>query len=238
MRLGLWNYQWRAWDSVAGRTMTERLWERSPEVVCITEGKADPPESLAGHWIMSDADYGYRKFPGRRKVMLWSRNPWTEIERVGSENMPTGRFVSAWTRTSLGPVFFIGVCIPWRDAHVRSGRRDRSPWEENQSYLRGLNEVIHRKAHRGPCVLMGDFNQRVPRCGSPAWLFDELMDATRGLVWATDGPVPGLGKQVIDHVVHSDELHCLSTEGIDPTGDGGLRLSDHPGIVVEFGTAD
>jgi hypothetical protein len=39
------------------------------------------------------------------------------------------------TDTPIGPIRFVGVCIPWRDAHVRTGRRDRAPWEDHLRFL-------------------------------------------------------------------------------------------------------
>ena len=58
--------------------------------------------------ICSRADYGYSIREERRKVLLWSREPWEEIDDVGSELMPPGRFVSGVTQTSLGAVTVIG----------------------------------------------------------------------------------------------------------------------------------
>jgi hypothetical protein len=39
------------------------------------------------------------------------------------------------TDTPIGPIRFVGVCIPWRDAHVRTGRRDRAPCEDHLRFL-------------------------------------------------------------------------------------------------------
>lgn len=130
LRVGIWNVEWRAWSSAAGRSIADQMWGRAPEVVCITEGRTEFPSSLGGHWISAEGSYGYRDEGNRRKVMLWSQAPWANLQSVGVEAMPGGRFVSGKTETSIGEITFIGVCIPWREAHVRSGRKDREPWEE------------------------------------------------------------------------------------------------------------
>jgi hypothetical protein len=105
---------------------------------------------LGGHWISADPDYGYSQPGNRRKVMLWSRSSWSSVDRVGSTRIPGGRFVSGTTATSIGPVTFLGVCIPWRDAHVRTGRKDRSGWEDHSAYLMGLKRLLTRRRSKAP----------------------------------------------------------------------------------------
>lgn len=77
-----------------------------------------------------------------RKVILWSKNPWRDIDYVGDESLPTGRFVSGTTMTSIGEIRCIGVCIPWRNAHVSTGRKDKKQWEDHEPYLEGLKKVL------------------------------------------------------------------------------------------------
>jgi hypothetical protein len=58
--------------------MRERIAAFDPEVVCLTEAYHDfLPES--DYLISSEADYGYRMVPGRRKVLLWSKRPWNNL---------------------------------------------------------------------------------------------------------------------------------------------------------------
>jgi hypothetical protein len=35
-----------------------------------------------GYTVTSMEDYGYRAVNGRRKVLLWSRDPWTDVDTV------------------------------------------------------------------------------------------------------------------------------------------------------------
>ena len=45
------------------------------------------------------------------------------------------------TLTALGPLTVVGVCIPWRDAHMPSGRKDRSQWQEHKAWLAGFESL-------------------------------------------------------------------------------------------------
>ena len=35
----------------------------------------------------------------------------------------------------------VGVCIPWRDAHMPSGRKNRSQWQEHKAWLAGFESL-------------------------------------------------------------------------------------------------
>ena len=156
-----WNVAWARPDTPRAGVLRRRIADVEPDVVCITEGYTEF-FSTDGHVITSGADYGYRAPKGRRKVLLWSRRPWTDIDDVGSVTLPDGRFVAGTTATDAGPIRFMAVCVPSRDAHVRTGRRNREPWADHMTYLRGLMDILGRRPLRDT-VLLGDFNQTLPR---------------------------------------------------------------------------
>ena len=68
---------------------------------------------------------GARSKEGRRKVMLWSGEPWEQVDDLGIDSTPPGRFVSGVTQTSLGEAAVIGVCVPWFGGH---GLRPDASW--------------------------------------------------------------------------------------------------------------
>ena len=70
---------------------------------------------MPGHTIHSRPD-GVKGIGNLRKVLLWSREPWENVDG-GIDSMPPGRFVSGVTRTPLG-----ACCIPYRDARVDERR--------------------------------------------------------------------------------------------------------------------
>ena len=105
-----WNVNWASapWRTTEIR---RRIHEHNPEIVCLTETHCGFLEG--GHTITSRGDYGYGHHVSRRKVLLWSRQPWRMVDDLGDDRMPPGRFVSGVTDTSPGEVTVIGVCVPW-----------------------------------------------------------------------------------------------------------------------------
>lgn len=233
VRIGVWNCEWPGPRSQRRNRIIEKLSGLDADVLCVTEGDR---ELLPRHGstIDSDPDYGYPMVPGRRKVLLWSRQDWIIVDQFGSSAMPEGRFVSAVTETPAGALTVMGVCIPWHTAHVTSGRKDRKPWEDHLAYLHGLEDVLLQ--HQGqPLVVVGDFNQTVPRSWQPKVVSEALTATLSGLVEiATAGKHPDLDKQLIDHVAHSRELKPVSVAAFSRFDSDGLRLSDHSGAVVEL----
>ncbi len=183
-----------------------------------------------GHSIESDPDYGYPNEGGRRKVILWSKQPWTDFDTIGDKEMPSGRFVSGIT----DGVRFVGVCIPWSDAHVTTGRRDRACWEDHLSYCRGLARVLAEYSkHRTPLCVVGDYNQRIPRAGQPVDVATALTEAIpAGFTIATEGMKDDEGADLIDHFTVSPDFAISITQIIPRIAKDGTRLSDHVGVAA------
>lgn len=227
-----WNTEWAKPSSPRGTFFAHRLDELASPVICLTEACA---ELLPGNGniITSAPDYGYSLVPGRRKVLLWSQATWRDVDTVGDASLPSGRFVAGTTDTPLGEVRFIGVCIPWRDAHVRTGRRDRAPWQDHLTYLKHLAPLLSHRVKASPTVLLGDFNQRVPRARQPRYVFSALADALDcGFVLTTAGPIPGTTELSIDHLAATCSLSAAKVEHLDRHDEHGVAMSDHFGIRV------
>ena len=209
--------------------MVEHLVSLDPDILCLTEAYATSA-LRGGHLVEAEPDYGYPLIEGRRKVMLWSREPWDQDDTAGDSGLPPGRFVSGRTMTPLGPVTIVGVCIPWRDAHVSSGRRDRIPWQDHCAYLAGLATVLARLD--GPVIVLGDFNQTIPRRTAPHAVYAALEQALGSRYGvATASLLAPLGRPSIDHIAYSGELRAVAVTGISNHDDAGVRLSDHLGVV-------
>ncbi len=238
MRIITWNVNWARPDGNREELIKKVISELEPEVVCITEGHKEI--LTEGYSIFSDADYGYESPAYRRKVILWSKNPWKEFDTLGDEGLPGGRLISGTTMTSIGEVKFIGVCIPWRDAHVTSGRKDRKGWEDHESYLKGLKRILNEEA-QSPLILFGDFNQKLPRPkkkGQPIRIYELLMDAIpEKFEIATKGLIAGLDDQFIDHIAHTRDLKTEKISLINkshPDLPESGKLSDHYGVVADI----
>ncbi len=230
-RIVVWNARWAAASTPRGRKTIEVLESLEPDVVCITEGTIGlhPP---GGHAIVSDADYGYRAPASRRKVILWSRLPWHDVDDAGHAELPGGRFVSGTTNADGITVRVIGICIPWRDAHVSTGRRDSKPWDQHLEYLTHLAGIVGTPP-TGPLIVAGDFNQRVPRIRQPVAVAAALEQALNGTELVTAGRVPGIDKPLIDHVTLRGALSARRITGISRRATN-IELSDHDGVAIDI----
>jgi len=230
MKCLTWNLAWAAAGGARMRLIAERIQELDPDVVCYTEVNrvVIPP----GNVVESVADYGYSSPADRRKVILWSRIPWTEVDTVGDPALPSGRFVSGVT----GGVRFVGVCIPWKDAHVTTGRKDRKPWEDHLCFCAGLKGVLDcYSARPEPICVLGDFNQRIPRDRELAQISRALLEAfPPGFAIVTAGLKDAEGKGLIDHIAVSATLEADMLEIVARFGADGMRLSDHTGIAARL----
>ncbi len=227
IRVVNWNLEWAPRSRRA--RIAARLWYLSPEILCVTEADRGILPRV-GHVAECEPDSGYGVKGGRRKVILWSRWPLEEIDPIGSPGPPPGRFVAATCRTPDGPLRLIGVCIPWSHAHVNTGRRDRAPWQDHLTYLEHLGPLLAARDDAVPTLLVGDFNQRIPRTRAPLRAATALEDALGDLIVASAGDVPGIDRPVIDHVAHSSSLSVHELEGFDRHDADGRPLSDHDGV--------
>lgn len=234
MKIITWNVNWARPDGYRGELIKKEISEFEPEVVCITEGHKEI--FTEGYSIFSDADYGLESPSYRRKVILWSKYPWKGIDTLGDEGLPGGRYISATTITSIGEVKFIGVCIPYRDAHLKSGRKDRKGWEDHESYLKGLKRILNEE-DQSPLILLGDFNQKLPRPkknGQTIRMYKLLMDTIPDTI---EIATAGLCDRLNDHIAHTKDL---KTEKIDfinkshPDLPELGELSDHYGVVLDL----
>lgn len=234
MRCLTWNLAWASPSSKRGGLIQKIIRQLDPAVVCYTEALLGMIPD--GYRIHSDADYGYRHTGEKRKVILWSKTPWEQIDTLGEPAMPPGRFASGVTQG----IRFVGVCIPWRDAHVGTGRKDRKPWEDHLTYCAGLKRILARyHSERAPICVLGDYNQRLPRGIQPEHVANALLGALpEEYRVATAGVTDMEGKQLIDHITVSPSLGIDDIQIIPRTVDG-TKLSDHVGIgaIIECAKA-
>ena len=236
IKLLIWNVEWAKGGSDRGKGLIQAISGESPDIVCLTECYEDFLLG-DGYIICSDRDYGYQAPEGRRKVLLWSKNPWENIDAFGDISMPRGRYIAGITETAIGRIQIIGVCIPWREAHVRTGRKDRAIWEDHLAYLGGLDKILKGNNFSEPVLVMGDYNQRIPRKRNPKEVYETMKHVfeKNNLTIGTAGEIAGVSEQSIDHLAHSGGICVEEVRGIARHIDDGLRLSDHFGVVVEIG---
>ena len=232
LTVATWNVEWATPRSRRTAEILRRIDQHAPDVVCVTETH-NKLLSRDGHTICSRPDCGYAIKEHRRKVMLWSKEPWKQVDDLGADSMPPGRFVSGVTQTSLGEVTVVGVCIPWFGSRTeaRRGLERKMRWEDHEQYLVGLTEFLAR-APAKRLIVMGDFNQIV---GPGSRARPELQLALQrafppGMTIATSA-LSFQGRGSIDHIVVSDDL---TVESLDVLSNihGGRELTDHFGVAA------
>ena len=132
-----WNVEWATPGSQRTPEIRRRISQHTPDIVCLTDthtGLLSPDE----HIIYSQPDSRYGPKENRRKVLLWSSQPWERVDDLGHNSMPPGRFVSGETRTPVGEVTVVGICIPWFGSRTETRRGARK-----------------EDAVGGPCAVLG-----------------------------------------------------------------------------------
>ena len=235
VNISVFNCEWRTSTSADAAVIREKVLRPETDVICLTEAYSDFFGD-DGFTIECTPDYGYPIIEGRRKVMLWSRNPWTFVDNEVDQRLPSGRIVVGQTSTPIGDTTVMGVCIPWANAHVRTGRRDRNLWEDHITYLQALGDNVSGLA--GNSIVLGDFNQRIPRKYQTKQAYDALEEAILSKMdLATAGQIAPIGKQSIDHVCFGRDLACEDVRGLSNLSESGRQISDHFGVKVTLRAA-
>ncbi len=148
--------------------------------------------------------------------------------------MPPGRFIRGVTATPLGPLAVIGVCIPWDGAHVSGGRRDSRLWEQHSLYLEALDDIL-RSLPRTGTLLLGDFNQTVPRRRAPRTVYERLIAMLgSNLRLVTAGDLPGFKTPPIDHLACGHDFVATEIAALPNVDHSGARISDHTGMLIKL----
>ncbi len=232
LTLATWNVEWaspRKRDAIR-----DRIAAWTADILVVTEGDHAvlPP---GGHTADAGTDWGYRNTrPAWRKVILWSRWPLTNVTTHVPAGVRTGRLVDAVVQSPGGPIRVLAVCIPWRDGHVRTGIDPHGVrWREHTAFIAHLGRLIADHLADAPLMVMGDFNQRLPRTSQPRDVHDYLLAAVAPLEVITAGahPLPGLSRQEVDHIAVSGHFTADRVWGVD-RHDGERTLSDHDAVLA------
>ena len=187
-----------------------RIDRYSPEIVCLTETHSELIQG--GDRIWGRPDCGSCIQEGPRKVLLWSRECWKDVvDDIGDGRLPPGRFISGVTRTSVGEVTVVGLCIPWQRSRTERYGGERTEWEDHEDYLKHLKGVLsHGPSER--FVVMGDFNQCIVnrRRGKAAHRAELLRQAIPQHVRLVTSEFRPHGRRIIDHIAMSVDMEVRS----------------------------
>lgn len=227
MRILLWNVEWATLKSKRGKEIQRIYREIAPDIACITEGYLQFWQN-EGNVISSTEDYGYKITEGRRKVILVSNSDWKDVDQIGNQYLPSGRYCLGKTHG----LTVHGLCIPWKDANVRNGQRNSLPWEDHIHYLDALKPLIKDSQER--TIVLGDYNQRIPRKWSPEDVYTKLVNTFESnFTVSTTGIIKEMDKQAIDHFAHTSDIIVKNITVINNYL-GEMKLSDHFGFVLEI----
>ena len=191
--------------------------------------------SQDGHTICSQPDYGYTLKEGRRKVMLWSREPWEQVDDLGIDSMPPGRFrvpVSHRRQRARSPLS--GSAFPGSAHGLRldaswnarcSGRTMDSTWPVSRKVL--------RRASPKRLIVMGDFNQTIGPGSHARPLRLALQEAFPPSMTIVTSELAFQGRRSIDHIALSEDW-AVGSLGVVSNIHEGRKLSDHFGVVAEL----
>jgi len=152
LRIGTWNTQWAKPNATLGNVVRASLSYPNCDILCVTEGYKDILPR-ANFVVDGGPDWGCPIVDGRRKVLLWSKRPWSDVDCVETGRPLGGRFVAGVTETDAGPLQVVGVCIPWRDAHVKYCQKDSKQWQEHERWLSAFETLRYRRATARTIVL-------------------------------------------------------------------------------------
>lgn len=226
-----WNVRWATPRSPRRREILHRIFRHNPRIVCLTEADSKLLDGHSGHVIRSRPDGIVAKESNdKRKVVLWSTEPWEQVDQIGHVDLPPGRFVSGVTNApTLGAVTVIGMCIPWHSSRTRwtNDGMKREKWEDHRKYLAILESVLKRIPMKR-LIAMGDFNQKISGGTAPRDVREALHAAFPGDMKIITGD---LG--IIDHIALTPDLVVQNRAVIGRFHDE-RELSDHCGVVADL----
>jgi endonuclease/exonuclease/phosphatase family metal-dependent hydrolase len=234
LKITAWNLLWGNPGRQRGNLILERLKNTQADIYVLAEAMSP---MISGHIVDAGPDWGYGQQSVKRKIQMISRQPWTDIKREESPAALKGRFICATTKTPIGAVRVIGVCIPWFMAHVTSGRKDASRWSEHLEFLVALQPIIKAECRRGlPLILAGDFNQCLPRRYARKDVYSALRVALGGALLPSQGiEIPGHSSGLLNHIaIWPMETISAKIENTWSGYEGEHRLSDHAGLCVSL----
>ena len=229
MRFLTWNLEWARPGSKREGVIRECLTDADPDIICLTEAfSATLPEH--GHVIEAGVGNPVADRKGAKKVLLWSRNEWSDASSAELFN-PPGRIASGRTSTKIGPLRIIGICIPWPASNTPRFGGDRRLWEDHLGFLAPLGSLLSSQLETS--VVFGDFNQRLPRKRQPVHVADALEQALSNVILPTRNFRSEDGDDTIDHIAHTPDLQASEIRELRRHQDG-LRLSDHFGVMASI----
>lgn len=234
MRIVNWNIERHGPLTWQAKSLLAEISELEPDIVCLTEAWEASAASLGGFSISATGVSWSHKDAVERKVLLWSRNAWRDVQIV-EQLEATGSAITGLTLLGSTVVRILGLCIPYHFASPLGLVPRAKPWSQHERSLEDLAPLLRLWRDSGPVIVVGDFNRFIPRAWGPKRSFELMEMALDGYQVTTAGEVKGVNARTIDHVAFAGELKVTDVFGRSANTDDGRKRSDHFGVVVDFG---
>ena len=231
-RLINWNIERHKPDSWQSQSLLAEITSLNPDICCFTEAWRSSVISLGGHFVSAKGTAWSRQYEDERKVVLWSKQPWSRVSEPASL-AAKGAAVVADTEFCGRVVRVLGVCIPYHMATPYGAVRKRPPWSQHTEFLEGLVPTLQDLNDGAPMIVLGDFNRKIPRSTGPMRPFELLESALAEFSIVTTGVIPGVNAPTIDHVVLGAGLLANAAKGLSRHTTDGRARSDHFGILLD-----
>jgi Endonuclease/Exonuclease/phosphatase family len=233
-RFLVWNLQRQKHESRRAAAQRDIIFQNKPDVAIFTEIWSGYIQKMGGHEVSVFGGVWSRTDSNERKILLWSKTPFTDVDECIFEGSAVGRIVAATTTIPSGSVRVIGVCIPYHAANTRRIPNPMKMWSEHRYYLIELAKFISQQNPSIPLVIAGDFNQRIPSTFPPKDVQQSLLNSLGQTKLLTSGEIGEKKTKVIDHLSASSHFQLKGLEIIQPTLIGKTAITDHIGVLLRL----
>lgn len=233
LRVINWNIARHPPNSWQAISLTEEIASLAPDLVCLTEAWSNSLAKLSGYAISAPGLAWSEKAAEERKVMLWSRSRWMNVEIV-DDLEAVGCCVTGITQFEGAPIRIVGVCIPYAFANPFGQRPKAKMWELHELFLHALKPRIEKWKSEGSTIVLGDFNRRMPRSRGAIRPYKLLESTFADLNVVTSGVLAEVNDQTVDHIAVSRDISAGDITGISSGSPDGRQRSDHFGVLADL----
>ena len=228
-----WSIERRKPSSWQARSLMNEIALLEPDYLCLTEAWKQSLVDFSGHVISAAGIAWSPQHPDERKVVLWSRNPWADVEPI-EQLEAIGSAITGTSEINGNVVRFVSVCIPYHFASPLGVEPRAKPWTAHERFLETFAPLLARWVQDEPAIVLGDFNRLVPRSWGPKKSYEMLEDAFSGYQFATTGILDKINDRTIDHIACAGSFEVKRAYGKSAHLPDGRRRSDHFGVVAEL----
>lgn len=232
MRIVNWNIERHGPATWQAKSLLAEIAELGPDVLCLTEAWEASAATLGGHAISARGATWSAEHDSERKVLLWSKHPWQDVQTI-NQLETAGSAITGLTLLGETQVRVAGLCIPYHFASPFGQEPRAKPWSQHERFLEDLSPLLIQWRNEGPVIVLGDFNQFMPRVWGPKRSHEMMEAAFAGYSIVTSGEIEGLGARAIDHVAFAGNLKATSVFGRSAASEDGRKRSDHFGVFVD-----